>query len=182
MATPNYNKLVFFDTETTSISPNYIVTLAYIAVENNKVVKRGMITCNPDYPISPQASAVNGLTNKMVADKPYFDEAWKDIQEYFENAILIAHNSNFDCKALRLEFKRYGLEFPKHWECDTLANAKRLIPKGETKNYKLATLCDYFGIDLGDAYHIADFDTEALLRVFNKLVKISNGNLEVKEG
>ena len=48
MATPNYNKLVFFDTETTSISPNYIVTLAYIAVENNKIVKRGMITCNPD--------------------------------------------------------------------------------------------------------------------------------------
>ena len=49
---PNYNKLCVYDTETTGISPNYIISLAYREVENNKIVDKGMIICNPDYPIS----------------------------------------------------------------------------------------------------------------------------------
>ena len=52
MSQPNYNKLVFFDTETVDINPNYIISLAYIAYENGKRVDKGMIICNPNYPIS----------------------------------------------------------------------------------------------------------------------------------
>ncbi len=176
---PNYNKLCFFDTETVGLKPNYIVSLAYIAYENGKKIAKDMIICNPDYPISEQASKTNGFTNEMVKDYPLFSEQWKKISKYFDNAILIGHNCPFDVSALKIEAKRYGIVLPNFWSCDTLANAKRLIPKGVTANYRLGTLCDYFGIVLKD-WHQADSDTLAALRLYNKLIEISDGNLIVK--
>lgn len=176
---PNYNKLCFFDTETVGLSPNYIISLAYIAYENGKKVADDMIVCNPDYPISEAASQTNGFTNEMVKDYPLFPEQWKKITKYFNNAILIGHNCPFDVLALKTEAKRYGFGLPNFWVCDTLANAKALIPKGKTANYKLGTLCDYFGINLKN-WHSADADTRACLRLYNKLIEISDGNLIVK--
>ena len=176
---PNYNKLCFFDTETVGLNPNYIVSLAYIAYENGEKIADGMIICNPDYPISKEASETNGFTNEMVKDYPLFPKQWKKISKYFDNAILIAHNSNFDVKALKEEAKRYNITLPCFWVCDTLANAKKLIPKGVTQNYRLGTLCDYFGITLKN-WHTADADTRACLRLYNKLIEISDGNLIVK--
>ena len=35
---PNYNRILAFDTETVSIKPNYIISLAYIFFENGKKV------------------------------------------------------------------------------------------------------------------------------------------------
>ena len=53
--------------------------------ENGKRKNYGYVICNPDYPISPGASRVNGFTDESVADKPLFSEIWPDIKEYFEN-------------------------------------------------------------------------------------------------
>ena len=76
MATPNYNKLLFYDTETVGIKPPYIISLGYILCENNKIVKRDIIKCNPKYHISEGASKVNGFTDDMVKDWPTFEEEW----------------------------------------------------------------------------------------------------------
>ena len=69
-----YSKLLFFDTETVAISPKYIISIAYILYENGKRKDYGYVICNPDYPISPGASRVNGFTNENVANKPLFNE------------------------------------------------------------------------------------------------------------
>lgn len=175
----NYNKLVFFDTETVSINPNYIISLAYIAFEGGKRVDKDLILCNPDYPISPEASKVNGFTDEKVANYPLFPQQWAKIKKYFENAILIGHNCSFDVRALRAEFQRYNIQEPVFYTCDTYTNARRLIPKTEVENYKLGTLCDYFNITL-DNWHSADADTLAALKLYNKLVKLSDGVLDVK--
>lgn len=180
MSSPNYNKLCFFDTETVSINPNYIISLAYIAYEDGRRVAKDMILCNPDYPINPAASKVNGFTNEMVADYPYFPSQWEKIKEHFENAILVRHNVGFDIRAIQREFNRYDIDPPHYWTCDTLENAKLLIPKKNVANYKLGTLCEYFGIKL-ENWHEADADTLRCLKVFNELVKLSDGHLSVKE-
>lgn len=179
MNEPNWNKLVFFDTETTSINPNYIISIAYIAFENGKRTGYGEIICNPCYPIDPNASKVNGFTDEMVKDKPLFSEEWPKISKYFEDAIWIGHNSGFDLRAVSLEANRYGIDLPNHWNIDTLKNAKRIIPKKEVLNYKLETLCNHFNITL-DNYHNSLTDTYACLKVYNELVRLSNGNLLVE--
>ena len=177
---PNFNRLCFFDTETVGLRPNYIISMAYIFFENGKKVKEDCIIANPDYPISPEASAVNGFTNENTKDYPKFNEIWPTIKEYFEDSIWIMHNSPFDKRALYTEFERYNIDIPESfYVCDTLENAKKIISKEEVPNYKLGTLCNYFNIKL-DRAHEADADTLACMRLYNKLVKLSNGDLIIK--
>ena len=87
---PNYNKLCFFDTETVGLKPNYIVSLAYIVYEDGKKIADDMIICNPDYPISEDASKTNGFTNEMVKDYPLFSKQWKKISKYFKKIHCIS--------------------------------------------------------------------------------------------
>lgn len=177
---PNYNKLVFFDTETVGLNPNHPISLAYIAYQNGKRVAQDCIIMNPEYPISPEASKVNGFTDEYVKQFPTFKEVWPDIKKYFEDSIWIGHNVLFDKRSLYTEFRRYEIDIPESfYTCDTLENAKKLISKEDVPNYKLGTLCEFLGIKLENA-HQADADTEGAMRLFNKLVKLSNGNLIIK--
>lgn len=179
----DYNKLVFFDTETVSISPPYIISLAYIAFQNGKFVSKGQIVCNPNYPIDPNASKVNGFTNDMVKNKPFFNKEWKKVTQYFKDAIWIGHNSsNFDWRALKTEAQRYKIIMPNHLDCDTLKNAKRLIPKDKVENYKLETLLNFFKVNVKSKdFHSADFDTWACMKIYNKLVELADGNLLIEQ-
>lgn len=179
----NYNKLCFWDVETTSISPPYIISLAYIAFQNGKFVSKGQIICNPDYPIDPNASKVNGFTNDMVKDKPFFGEEWLKVRKYFNDSVLIGHNSsNFDWRALKIENQRYGFELPNIVHVDTLKNAKKFISKDKVENYKLETLVNYFKVDVKSKdFHSADFDTWACMKVYNKLVELADGELLIEQ-
>lgn len=174
-----YDRIVFFDTETVGINPNYIISLAYRYYERGKKPVIGEIRCNPDYEINPEASKVNGFTNELVANWPYFNQEWEKIKPYFEGSLHIGHNIQFDESALMLEFNRYGIEYPEHFELDTLKIARKMIPKSETGNYKLITLCNYFGIiDMNDEsskekFHAADFDIWATDKVFRKLRELN---------
>lgn len=179
---PNYNKLVFFDTETVSLRPPYIISIAYIAYENNKLSKAEYLVCNPDYPIDPGASQVNGFYNDDLLDNKLWPEVWDNIKEHFENAILLGHNVNFDETALFQSNSRYNIPMPKkYWTCCTMKNARLLLPKPTVINHKLGTLCEYFSINL-DNWHNASADTLACLKVYNKLIELSDGNLKIEKG
>lgn len=178
----NYNRLFIADTETTRFLENRIVSLAYIYCENGKRIAQDYILVNPQAKIEEGASKVNGITYDKIKNCPTFDKVWESISAYMTNSVWVFHNSNYDeLKVIIPELKRYNIPVPSHRVCCTLENAKLLIPKKEVKNYKLGTLCEYFGIDLGDRFHEADFDTEACARIFNRLIRISNGNLNTKE-
>jgi len=174
MSNKDFNKVVFYDLETANLTPrNYIVTLAYIYYERGKEPIVGQIKCNPDYQISKQATAVNGIDNKMAKDWPLFPEVWPSIEPYFRDSVWIGYNSNsFDQAGMRLEFKRYGCKEPHHWNLDVMQIAKRMIPKGTTQNYKLITMCKHFGIE-GDNFHTSDFDTWGTKEVYFKLKKMN---------
>lgn len=173
MEEKDFSRLVFYDTETVGLNPNYIISIAYMFFENGKKVKTGYVVCNPDYPISEEASRVNGFTNESVADKPLFDAVWPEIAEYFKDSVWIGHNSSFDQKAMRLEFKRYGIIEPHHFNLDTCAIARKMLKKPyEVENHKLGTLCKHFGLEF-EGYHQAHVDTWACQKIFNKLMKIN---------
>ena len=155
-----YDKIVFYDTETTGLLPNnYIVTLAYIYCEKGKEPVVGQVKCNPNYPISSAASKVNGITNEMAKDWPLFAEVWPQIEPYFRDSVWIGYNSDrFDWQGVRLELKRYGCKEPHHWNLDVLDIAKAMVPSTVVANHKLITMCKHFGIE-GENFHTSDFDT-----------------------
>jgi hypothetical protein len=68
-------KLVIIDAETSCINNPQIVEMTLLALTNKQVVSDASLNCfrfNPQTAISPDASAVHNITDKMVANKDLF--------------------------------------------------------------------------------------------------------------
>ncbi|MEG1448518.1 MAG: PolC-type DNA polymerase III, partial [Oscillospiraceae bacterium] len=118
---------------------------------------------NPQKQIPPRITEITGITDKMVADAPLENSALTDFFEFCgEDAILVAHNADFDCGFLREGCKRMGKEFD-YTYVDTVAIARTLYP--DLKNHKLDTVAKY--LKLGDFnHHRACDDAKILADIF----------------
>ena len=96
-------KIIFFDTETTGVNDtDFLCQLAY-KTGNEQFCE----LYKPEIKIPPEASSVHHITNKMVEDKPSFQESsdFKKIKNLFEdeNNIVVAHNAKFDLAIIKKE-------------------------------------------------------------------------------
>ena len=106
--------LIFFDIESTglSISSDRIVELCFIKVHPNGNEEAQTLRFNPLIPISPEASAVTGITNEDVKDCPTFKEKAAELAQIFSGCDIAGYNSNtFDVPLLVEEFLRAGVDF-----------------------------------------------------------------------
>lgn len=159
--------LVFFDLETTglNISADRIVEISIIKVFPNKesepVEKTYRI--NPEMPIPPQSTAVHGISDADVADKPTFKQLAKDLVELFKDADIAGYNSNkFDVPLLAEEFLRAGIDFDlkKRNFVDVMSIFMKKEPRNLSAAYKF-----YCEKNLENA-HSANADTQATYEVF----------------
>lgn len=102
----------------------------------------------------------------MLRNAPKFHEAAKRIVEITQDCVLVAHNTSFDYRILRTEFKRLGYDFVRQTLC-TVELSKKLIP-GQQK-YKLGTLVKALGIPMSDR-HRASGDALATVKLFKLLL------------
>ena len=103
---PDY---VVFDLETTGVSCNSdeVVEISAIKVIGGEVVDEFTTLVNPGRPIPYNASMVNGITDDMVKDSPFFEEALSDFLEFVGDAVLVGHNIHtFDMKFLYRDAER----------------------------------------------------------------------------
>ena len=63
---------------------------------------------NPEFPVSPGAFAVHGLSNEFLADKPVFAAIADEFADFIGDARLVIHNAAFDIGFLNAEFARTG--------------------------------------------------------------------------
>ena len=114
---------------------------------------------------------MHGITASQVANEPSFPEIWKDIEKYFTNAVVIGHNvASSDLDALVKNLRRYNLDIPEFYYICTYDLARKFVPSYAVPNYSLASLCEYFEIDI-DSEHNAFDDACACSDLFNALVK-----------
>lgn len=177
-------KLLFFDTETTSIKPGSICQLSYITVDASA---KPQITKGHNYFFSvdemdPSAQEVHGFSMEKLyelSNGQYFEDLYENfINDFKEADFLIGHNVNFDIKFLKHELECMGEIFiPKNTFC-TMAYYKNICdiknPNGNVKNPRLSEVIDFLHIteddisryskklfDSSEAYHDARFDTTA---------------------
>ena len=110
----------------------------------------------------------------MLINAPKFFQVAKRILEITENTVLVAHNSSFDYRMLRIEFKRLGFDFSIPQLC-TVRMSKKLIPN--MKSYKLGNLVKSLGIPISNR-HRASGDALATTELF-KLLLIKDQNKEI---
>ena len=68
---------------------------------------------------------IHGIRPEHVADKPEFNELWKEIKPLVENKFLIAHNAGFDISVLRRTLEAYQLPLPTlNYSCSYIFSKK----------------------------------------------------------
>lgn len=164
---------IVFDTETTGFhaeTDDRIVEIGAIELVN--YVPTGRVYhqyINPERAIPAEATAVHGITDAKVADKPVYAEIIDSFDEFIgTDGILVAHNAEFDMRFINAEYKRLGMPtLPATRFLDTLAMARRMFPGAPAS---LDALCRRYGIDNSKrVYHGALLDSELLAEVFLEL-------------
>lgn len=113
----------------------------------------------------------------MLKNAPKFYEVAKRIVEITEDCILVAHNSSFDYRILKTEFKRLGFPFKRKSLC-TVELSQQLIPNMES--YSLGKLTRALGIPLSDR-HRANGDAMATVKLFKMLLNKDLDKIIVKD-
>ncbi len=152
--------IVFFDLETTGLDivNDRIVEIALLKVNPDGTEETLHSLVNPQIPIPENASAVHGITDEKVSDKPTFAEVGKRVASFIENSDLGGYNCNrFDIPLLAEELQRVGIpvDFSTRKVVDVQVIYYKNEPRTLTAAYKF-----YAGGDLEGA-HSADVDTRA---------------------
>lgn len=158
------NPLVFFDLETTgtNINTDRIVEICYLKVYPNGNEESKTMRINPEMHIPEASSAVHGIYDADVADRPTFKEVAKSIANDIEGADIAGFNSNrFDVPVLVEEFLRAGIDIDltKRKFIDVQVIYHKLEQRTLSAAYKF-----YCGKNLEDA-HTAEADTRATYEV-----------------
>ena len=161
------------DTETTGFNAEGDDRIIEIgAIELINYVPTGRVYhqyINPERPIPAGATAVHGIKDEDIADKPVYAEIVAAWDEFIgEDSKLVIHNAEFDMRFLNAEYKRLGLPpLPMSRAIDTLAMARKMFPGAPAS---LDALCRRYGIDNSSrVFHGALLDTELLAEVFLEL-------------
>lgn len=159
--------LVVFDLETTGLDlvNDRVIQLSYIKVCPDGTELRGNEIINPGKPIAPEITALTGISDDDVKDRPAFKELAPRLAEEFKGCDFAGFNSNhFDIPMLAEEFLRAGIDFD-FGKC-RLIDAQAIFHKMERRNLAAAYKF-YTGRKMEEDFeaHRADQDTEATYRV-----------------
>jgi len=172
--------LCFFDLETTgiNITQDRIIEIAVIKVMPNGEVIRKSNLVNPGIPITAESTAIHGITNEAVADKPTFKEIARDYVKFFEGADLAGFNIlKFDVPMLVEEFLRAAVEFD--YSRKKLIDAQKIFHMMEKRTLS-AAFKFYCGKEMNNA-HSAEADTQATMDVLMAQIERYE-NQEVTDG
>lgn len=157
---------VAFDTETTGFSPKNDRLVEIGAVKfrgDGTVLAATNWLVNPERPVPYYASQVHGITTAMTRGAPSFKEVFPEFEAFCGDAVLLAHNANFDVNFLKAELKRAEMNAPALPVGDTLPLFRDWFP--HALSHSLEPLSAYLGV-AGDSYHRAEADAFHIINIF----------------
>ncbi len=163
-------KFIAFDLETTGIDPRLdaIIEIGAVRFDGSEPVDTFCTLVNPARPIPPEASAVNGISDDMVADQPGIQTVLGDLADFCADLPLVAHNAPFDYKFLLKAVEDHKARAPQGIVLDSCSLARVVFPG--MMNYKLGTLVSQFGFPAG-TFHRAEEDSVYCGRLFAHIVR-----------
>jgi DNA polymerase III epsilon subunit-like protein len=178
-------RLALLDFESTGVNveTDRVVTAAFHMVGGGEKSTVSHWLINPGIDISPDATAVHGITNERARDEGVpAPGAIGEIAFAVRLAIhkgwpIIGHNiATFDLTMLDRECRRHGIE-PPPWEhirvIDTLVIDK-WADQFRRGSRRLDATCKHYGIELGDDAHDAGADALAAGRLAYRMLRRSD--------
>ncbi|MBT8304052.1 MAG: 3'-5' exonuclease [Bacteroidia bacterium] len=167
----NLNKpICFFDLETTgiNISKDRVVEISILKVFPDGKEESRTWLVNPEMKIPVEVTAIHGISDADVADKPTFKELAKEIYNMIKDSDLGGFNSNrFDIPLLAEELLRAEVDFDMKGRVSV--DVQTIYHKMEQRTLSAAYRF-YCQKDL-DGAHSAEADTNATFEVLKKQIE-----------
>lgn len=162
--------LAFFDLETTGVqvAQDRIVEISIIKLNPDGSEEVMTELVNPGIPIPPETTAIHGITDDKVKDKPSFKELATKIKDFIGDADLSGYNClRFDVPLLMEEFLRNDMDFSMKGR--KVVDVQNIFHKLEQRTL-VAAYKFYCAKDLTEA-HSAEADTRATMEVLLAQIK-----------
>jgi DNA polymerase III epsilon subunit family exonuclease len=163
-------EFVVVDVEATGAKtpPNRLIELGAYRIRNGCIVDKFLSLVNPEIPIPRFVATLTGISNDMVRQAPVFADVAPRWLDFVSDAVLIAHNSNFDANFINHEISRV---YPGHRMVNqhlcTVKLSRRVLP--ELLNHRLDTIASHFSISIASR-HRAGGDALATAEIFLHLL------------
>ncbi len=161
---------ISFDLETTGTvsAVDDIVEIGAVKFLAGKAAGTFSTLIDPKRSMPAAASAVNGITDDMLAGQPLIQDMLGPFAEFCEDLPLVAHNAPFDTQFLVSDIKKYESLAPRGMVFDTLPISRKVFPG--LPNYKLGTLVKNLNIPSG-TFHRAEEDASYCGYLFQKIIE-----------
>jgi len=184
-------KTLYFDVETTGTDPDRhaLIQLACLVDINGEVVDEQSWRIKPfeGDKYNQEALDVTGVTLDELKSYPEPKRIYGEVVSFFGKHIdkyerndkfyPAGYNCKFDLEFLATFFVKCGDQYFGSWQnwraIDPLPWLYRLdwLGKISLPDYKLVTVCNHFGIELGDQAHDAKADVRATRELIKLLVE-----------
>ncbi len=161
-------KVVVVDVESTGgdLYQDRLTEIALVVIENGHISEHTWLI-NPQKIIPPFVEKLTGISNNMVKAQPVFARVASEILPYLKDAILIAHNVQFDYGFLRIAFLREQIYLQNHVLC-SVKLSRKLYP--EHKKHNLDSIIERMQINL-PSRHRALPDAQAIIYFLERALK-----------
>ncbi|MGH7906210.1 MAG: exonuclease domain-containing protein [Candidatus Binataceae bacterium] len=156
-------RFVVVDLETTGarVGPGAIIEIGAYRMHGGRIVESFDTLVRPYRPVSSFVTRLTTITNEMVREAPPIDDIMPRFRDFLGDAVLVAHNAQFDFSHLDFEFRRlFGIGLTNPVLC-TLRMSRRMLPS--LRRRRLDYLAEHFGLStagrhrgLGDARMAAE--------------------------
>ncbi|MEK6337367.1 MAG: exonuclease domain-containing protein [Acidobacteriota bacterium] len=154
----------------TRTRPARIIELGAYRIDKGEITAEFKSLINPESPLPRFIATLTGISDQMLAQAPQFSGIAREWLDFAGDAVLVAHNSDFDLPLLNREIERV---FPGHRmrnpELCTVNLARRLLQKSGGHN--LDALAEHFGFEVTDRHRAAG-DAYATARVLLFLLEL----------
>lgn len=163
------NRVIFFDTETSGLNPNYckIIELGMLVVEDGEIIEEYNELINIGERIDSKITSITGITNDMLVNEGIPEEdAANDLKDRLSSGtLMIAYNCQFDLSFAYGLLKRH---YPHEAEA-IIEGVKWLDPMTVFKDrkaypHKFSDAVEYYDIDEVN-FHRAIGDAKGLYEV-----------------
>ena len=160
--------VVDLETSGAKAPPGRITEVGAYRVHQGRIVAEFQKLVNPEMPIPPFVVHLTGITDAMVKDAPVFAEVAEEWLDFIDDAVLVAHDAQFDVRFLNHELARVfpGQRMANPQLC-TVTLARRVVPG--LVNYRLHTVAEHFSVPIHNRHRAAG-DARATAEIFIRML------------
>jgi len=158
------------DVETTGGTPaggHRITEVAVVEIRDGFISGDFQTLVNPGRPIPSRIAELTGITDRMVAGAPFFEDVAQDLYDRLDGRVFVAHNVAFDWRFVSAQLGDSIGQLPEGPRLCTVQMTRRLAPELRKRN--LDSVASHFGISI-HARHRAHGDAMATARVLLRLL------------